>query len=138
MTTYTSSSNLYVGGDVIPTTASGFQACSLSITPKSATNRLAIRGNVVASGSSSGTLVVSLHKDAVAAAFAATKVDGTIDAVYTIPIVAEMVAGSISPITFRLYMHAVGSGSIFSNGNSGGRKLGGVSFSSLSVEEYVA
>lgn len=120
----------------IPESGEGDQVMSLAITPKNATNELHIE--VVVCGASNGvsTVVAALFKDAETdARSAAPMYFPAGQAGMTWKFNYSMVAGTTSQITFKVRAgESTGAGFIF-NGNSGGRFLGGVAGSSITITE---
>lgn len=124
--------------DTIPQITEGTEILTVSITPKSATNRLRIRFDGFATAGSSISLVTALHQDAIANALAARLVDLATGAYSTVVLTHEMVAGTTSAITFRIRV-GNGTGAAFRfNGSTAGRLLGGAAAATLIVEEITA
>lgn len=126
--------------DTIPQITEGDQYMTVSITPKSATNILVIQSTVWLSHSvGSIDLTIALFQDAIANALAT---NGTFmftaTGRATVPLFHSMIAGTTSPITFRIRAGGSGAGTTTFNGVSGVRFYGTSTKSSLIVTEYKA
>jgi hypothetical protein len=126
--------------DTIPQNTEGDQYMSLSITPKSATNKLKI--DVVwmgANDGSSGSMAVSLFQDSTANALA-TQSEYQV-AAYDHQCIAFsffMVAGTVSATTFKVRAGFQAAGTTSFNGYGGSRKYGGALASSITITEVQA
>lgn len=136
-TTYASdSSGSLPIDDTIPQNTEGSWYCSLSITPKSATNRLVLHGIAQVTGNGSNTIVVTLCDSAISNALAvATATLGGANYQTAIPIEHELVAGSTSARTYQLRIGASAGVTFFLNGSTTTRLFGGVMGTRLWVEE---
>ncbi len=125
--------------DTIPQNTEGDEFMTAVITPGNTANKLRI--DVVVYGSASATgesIVAALFQDAVAGALAAIATDyrtGTANDMVSFSFF--MTAGTTSATTFKVRAGAQ-SGTFTLNGESGGRKLGGVAASSLTITEIEA
>jgi hypothetical protein len=121
----------------IPQITEGSAVTSVSITPKSATNKLIIFANALLGSSSAEGVTLALFQDATANALAAAAAafDGAnnieIDNVILLHV---MDAGTTSATTFATRAGDDGSAG-FINGNATSRKFGGVSSANLIVVE---
>ena len=127
--------------DTIPQITEGDQYLTQAITPTVATNLLKIDIQVPISASAAATLVVALFKDAVANALnAIAKYVGTAEV--TVPqficLTHYMIAGTTSPITFRLRAGSSTGSIITVNGASGTRQYGGALTTSITIIEFGA
>lgn len=125
--------------DSIPQNTEGDEYMSLSITPKSATSRLVI--DVVwigASGAASGQLGVALFQDSTADALAAVSahINGA-DRQQNLKFTHVMTSGTTSATTFKVRAGQNTAATTTFNGNSGGRILGGVMASSITIREVM-
>jgi hypothetical protein len=127
--------------DTIPQNTEGNEYMTLAITPKHADNKLNIE--VVAQfGHSVNTAITSgaLFKDSVASAVAAAIGVNVGTNGISSPIVINytVVAGSTSATTYKVRIGSSSAGTTTFNGDSGGRKFGGVMSSSITITEYTA
>jgi hypothetical protein len=125
--------------DTIPQNTEGDEYMTLSITPKSATNKLRIDVvlNVATSGTSN-TMVVALFQDSAADALATSvAANYAAGAPTTIPLSHTLTSGTTSATTFKVRAGYGGAGTTTLNGSGGTRKLGGVLISSIKITEYV-
>lgn len=124
--------------DTIPQNTEGDQYMTLSITPTSSTNKLKIE--VIANLSSSNTdtvMVGALFQDTTANALAAAygaRV-GALNARGAINFTHYMTAGTTSSTTFKFRAGTTSAGTTTFNGAGGGRELGGVLASSITITE---
>jgi hypothetical protein len=139
--------------DTAPAITEGTEIVTASITPKSITNRIRVTFNGMASGPSAGTsttfpkAIVALFQDAVSAALFAKAVSCAENSgssnnvqnavVANLSFVFEFVPATVSAITLRIRVGA-DSGTIRMNGSTAARYFGGVSKSTLVLEEIVA
>lgn len=122
--------------DTIPQKGEGGAYCSVSITPKSSTNRLVIKGIAQVGGNGANTIGVTLVDTAIndcLAAVAVTIPSANYQA--SIPIEHEMEAGSTSARTYQLRIGAAAGVTFFVNGATTARLLGGKMGCRLWVEE---
>lgn len=127
-TTYSTTATAIPEDDTIPQNTEGAEWATVTITPTSATNRLVIEARIDScGGSSSATLIGALFQDATASALAVTAVAGVAAGTTTEMILQyEMAAGTTSATTFK-FRAGPASGTMYVNGNNGGRKFGGIS-----------
>jgi hypothetical protein len=123
--------------DTIPQITEGNEFMTLAITPGNVINRLKI--DVVWYGAVSiafRNIIVALFQDALTNALASgVYFTDTAGAMLGIRFSHHMLAGTISPITFRVRAGCETSGTVSMNGNVSGRFLGGSFASSISVTE---
>lgn len=125
--------------NTIPQITEGNEYMTATITPTSATNRLLISVSVSISTSSIGHMVAALFRDSVADALAAaTQLPQGAGNMIHLTFTHIMTAGTTSAITFRVRAGASGAGTTTFNGFSGGRILGGVAASSITITEFKA
>ncbi len=123
--------------DTIPQNTEGDQVLSLAITPTSASSNLQISANIVC-GMSAGTLMAALFQDSTANALASTMhYVAVANTVLNLTLCHTMTAGTTSSTTFKVRMGSQVSHTFSLNGVSGGRLHGGISISSMIIEEYV-
>lgn len=128
-----------VSDDTIPQNTEGDQYMSLSITPKSSSNVLIIEVLAYLSTSNTQTRIIgAIFQDSTSNALAAgeTYNGGLADIINDFPLKHIMTAGTTSSTTFKFRAGTSGAGTTTFNGNSGGRKYGGVSASSIIIREY--
>lgn len=122
--------------DTLPLIGEGAEVTTVSITPKSATNRLLIRGCVWGAPQNATSFSAALFEDSFPNCLAANGHNaGIADFLSQVHVEHEMAAGITSAMTFRLRAGAP-SGSYYFNGISSGRRLAGAGNSYLIVEEY--
>lgn len=123
--------------NTVPQITEGTAVTSVSITPKSATNKLIIFANAMMGSPSSEGLTLALFQDATASALASVGAafSGTNNIEMSTPILIHVMdAGTTSATTFATRAgDAAGGG--FINGNGSTRKYGGVSSANLIVVE---
>jgi len=120
----------------IPQITEGDEYMTLSITPKSATNKLKI--DVVFFGASTAaiSLTAALFQDSTTGALAATsRWDSNANAYATINFSYYMTTGTTSATTFRVRAGSDTSNTTTFNGVSSGRLFGGVAASSITITE---
>lgn len=126
------------GDDTIPQNSEGTQIASVSITPKSTTNRIRLRATIQFSQSSTQLALAALFENSVANALSATVSNGVSAAnAMTMSLEYEKVPGSTSTQTYNLRIGPT-SGTMRANGLTSGRLLGGACRATLIVEEIVA
>jgi len=122
--------------DTIPQITEGTQILTVSITPKSATNKLLIDVNANVEDYAGGNYVMALFQDSTANALAASRF--SVAGGYTIVIPSTlkyyMAAGTTSSTTFTVRVGGSGS-PWYLNGNTSGRLYGGVYYSSITITE---
>lgn len=135
-TTHNSTAVAIPEDDTIPQNTEGAEWNTRAITPTSATNRLVIEAWIDACGaSSSSTLIGALFQDATASAIAVVAVAGVAaGAITSMYLRHEMAAGTTSATTFK-FNAGPASGTMYVNGNNGGRKFGGLSAIKMRVTE---
>lgn len=127
--------------DTIPQNTEGTQIISVSLTPKSATNRVRLRFQGQFSVSASGTsgavaLFSSASANALSASFQSAATNG--DA-YPLICEWEYVPGVTTALTFTVRVGPLGgTATMRMNGTTSARLLGGVSAATLVVEEIAA
>lgn len=122
--------------DTIPQITEGDEYMTRAITPNSATNKLEITVVWIGANSVGSRIMVSLFQDATASALA----NATVTAVgggemVTITFKHVMDAGTTSSTTFRVRAGNDAAGTTTFNGSAGGRKMGGISASSIVIRE---
>jgi len=138
MATGSAHTTLIPWDDTIPQNTEGEEIMTVSITPSSASNKLLIEVIVHVSHSATSNRIVALFQDSVADALSAT-VSGQLGGYSTYLNIAHwMVAGTTSPITFKIRVGSNVSGTLTVNGSGGSRYLGGAFVSSITVTEISA
>lgn len=122
--------------DSIPQNTEGDEYLSVSITPKNASHTLIVDVTVHVSHSASTPVTAAVFRDDSGAdAVAATTMNCTAGEVLTIRLQWFVTAGSTSAITFSVRIGGATGATLTFNGNAGARRLGGVSASSLLIQE---
>ena len=134
------STTLMINDDTIPQNNEGAEVVTVAITPTSATSKLFITSNIQMtkdSGTQAG--FIALFKDSVADALAASwATSDTANNGNSHTLTHVMNAGTTTTITFKMRGGNVNSGTVTFNGESGGPKLGGKLFSTITVMEISA
>ena len=126
--------------DVVPINTDGNEFMSFVYTPKSAANRLKVDVVIFMSNDTTNRMTAALYKDAVVNAIAcglstgAAATGGACPIKFSSPI---FVAGTNSPITFKVRGGAVTGGTATFNGEGGLRKFGGAMASGIVVTEMI-
>ena len=125
--------------DTIPQNTEGAEVMLLSITPKSASNKLKIDVVVNLASAATGNVIAALFQDSTANALAAVAeytatTNGNIRLVFT----HFMTAGTTSATTFKVRVGCNNAGTVTFNGASGARLFGGVMASSITITEIAA
>ena len=140
-TTFLNLSTTIPYDDTVPQNTEGTEIMTVSITPKSTTNKLLVRA-VIQCGSVNAAVVLGAHfQDSTASALAAAACgfDGTDnESMATMVIEHWMTAGTTSSTTFKVRVGEETGTSGYINGANGARKFGGVSTCTLTVTEYKA
>lgn len=126
--------------DTIPQSSEGTQILSVSITPKTTTNRLRIRVFVAGSHTvAAGAVTAAIFSGASANALRAVIINAaaTANNLVSFGFETEYVPGSTSAATISVRIGPTG-GTFYTNGTSSGRLLGGASACTLEVEEITA
>lgn len=124
------------GDDTIPQNTEGTQIISVSITPKSATNRIRLRFQgefaLLSTGSAGFALFSSASANAIKSTLAAA-----IGATLPTPVVTEYeyVPGTTSALTFTVRVGPIAANTMRMNGNTSARFFGGTMGATLVVEE---
>lgn len=125
--------------DTIPQITEGTEAFTVAITPKATTHRLVIEASVTIACSVANNLIIALFQDSTANALAAgVENQSTANGTTNIKLRHEMAAGTTSSTTFRIRYGGNAAGTFTLNGDSGNRKFGGITCSSITVREYKA
>lgn len=124
--------------DTIPASTEGDQYMSLAITPTSSSNMLKIDVVLNATHSAVTWITAALFQDSGGAAIAAAdSYQTTATGANNVKFTHYMTAGTTSSTTFKVRAGGESSGTTTFNGSSGGRKLGGVFASSITITEIV-
>lgn len=126
--------------DTIPQITEGVEFMTLAITPKNANNILVIEALLNVSHTFGVTFVtVALFQDAIANALAAG-VHRSSNTSHSLQISVRhrMVAGGITPITFRVRAGSTVGATLTFNGQASARILGGVLASYITVKELIS
>lgn len=125
--------------DTIPQITEGNEFMTVTITPKSATSKLVIEVDAMLSNSAVQRLTAALFQDSTANAIYATGFTAnSIDAPDTLFFRHTRVAGTTSPITFRLRVGKEASGTITFGGYNTGRLYSTTPKCSMTVTEIKA
>lgn len=124
--------------DTIPQSTEGDQYMSLSITPKSAASELMIDVVFLGASSANSHSTVALFQDSTANALAAVPILATAaDSCFEVAFRHKMTSGVASSTTFKVRAGLNSAGTMTFNGVSGGRLMGGVSGSSITITEVL-
>jgi len=117
-----------------------FSGLDTSHTPLATTHVLIIEGIFHVASSAVADVIAALRQDSTSAAIATgiETADIANTEIYQVKLYHKMTAGTTSAISFKIYIGTNGGATIYLNGNSGGRKMGGILFSSLTVTEVKA
>lgn len=124
--------------DTIPQNTEGvaFTALDTAITPTSATSKLKIEVVINGANSVANYLIVALFQDSTAGALAANATYmPTAGSSGSVMFTHYMTAGTTSATTFKLRVGCSAAGTTTINGQAGGRLLGGVMASSMTITE---
>ena len=122
--------------DTIPQTSEGNQYLSVTITPKSTSNRLLIEAVLMLTNTAGQRMIAALFQDATAGALAAVEVRiPTVTEIIQTILVHEMAAGTVSATTFKIRAGASVAGTTTFNGVGGVRRFGGIAASFIRVTE---
>ena len=126
--------------DTIPQNTEGDQYMSLAITPVSASSYLLIEVEVMMSHSAvTQALTVALFVDSTANALAAMMhIEANAAYVHGFSLRHYVASGSTSARTYKVRAGAGGAGTTTFNGQSGARKFGGITLSSITITEIAA
>jgi hypothetical protein len=120
--------------DTIPQNTEGYEYMTLAITPKNAANILLVEAVFHLSPAGNDHITVALFQDSGANAIAAAVAAVTSGWIQPITLKHYMVAGGVAAITFKIRAGAIAA-AVTLNGAGGGRKLGGVLMSSITITE---
>jgi len=124
--------------DTIPQNDEGYELMTVTITPKSSTNRLIISFDTALSKLATGNIIIALFQDSNANAIASSLTSNEDGYASRDGIVHEMAAGTTSATTYKIRV-GVGAGSLTINGiATNNRYLGGSMAARLSVTEVRA
>ena len=122
--------------DTIPQNTEGFEVMTLAITPTDSTYILEIESCVFIATTVASQGQIALYKDSIASALAAneSRCDNS-NTPWLLYLKHRVVAGSTSSQTYKIRT-GCNSGTTTFNGISGGRRMGGVAGSFLSIKEF--
>lgn len=127
-----------VDDDTIPQNTEGFQAHSITYTPKSASSRIFVMFCVGMSNGSYSETMMAIFRDSVADAIAANKVVLAVAGLLSFgTLCADIASPGTSQITFKIRVGAVAAATITINGQGGARKYGDIPKTSALVIEYI-
>ena len=127
------------GDDTIPQITEGNEYLTRTITPTDAANTLLITVSLSISTSSIGHVVSGLFQNSTANALAAAaQLPQSATQLIQLTFVHRMTAGTTSATTFRVRAGGSAAGTTTLNGFAGGRFLGGVAASSITITEIKA
>lgn len=122
--------------DTIPTISQGTEFMNVAITPTDTAHILDIEVVIFLTSTGTPWIIVGLFQDAITNALAASLAfNGTATAGSPIVFRHRMAAGTTSSTTFRVRAGPSASATVTFNGQSGGRLLGGVLASRITVRE---
>jgi hypothetical protein len=139
-TAYNSTIKTIPVDDTVPTQTGGVEGeefMTLAITPKSASNKLRIDVVAVLSHTvDTATMVLALFQDATASALsAAMETVSAAGGLVTMKLTHYMTAGTTSETTFKVRGGSGTAGTTGFNGAAGGRLMGGIAASSITITE---
>lgn len=122
--------------DTIPTNTEGTQIATITLTPKSATNKIQISVSGIGTLSAIGNMVYAVFRDSASNALSAGAVYvGSANALTPIVLLDEFIPGVTTPITITLRVGPSAANTMRLNGSTTGRFFGGVSGLSFSLKE---
>jgi hypothetical protein len=125
--------------DTIPQNDEGTEITNAVITPKSITNRLIVRAGMVCSVSTAMHVIGHISRNSTAGSVAAALTYvGAASQYVRLTLEVNVGADSLSAQTFRLFVGGSAPGSVYVNGTSGGRQLGGVANTYITITEVKA
>lgn len=123
--------------NTIPQNTEGNQVLTCSITPLNSANILEVAAVVTgANASSQFTFAMALFKDAEAGARSAIYETLSSQFGHTFQLMYSMTAGGTSSITFQIRLGGNGATFYVNGDNAGGRLMGGVAGTYLTITEY--
>lgn len=128
-----------VDDDTIPQNTEGNEFMTLAITPKSATSTLKIIVTWQGANTAASSMVVALFVDTTANALAAIQDNSWnvgVDNPASLTFTHSLAASSTSARTYKVRAGLTAAGTTTFNGTSGGRKMGGVMASSITILEH--
>lgn len=136
-TTYSSHTTVIPRDDTIPQNTEGEEIIIGSITPKSSTNRLRITTtfNIIESEGANNIAIIALYQDSTANALTASEEYTPSGSATQMMLIHEMAAGTTSLTTFKIRSGPGDIGTLYVNGESGGRRFGGISAVRMRIEE---
>jgi len=130
-------STVLPGDDSIPQNTEGTEVLTLAITPKSATNILEIEFSTYGTVAATRFAQAAMFQDATVNAISATTMHSDSSEAWGNALLRyRMVSGTTSSTTFKVRVGCNAAGSFYINGSSGGRSLGGVASTYLTIKEY--
>jgi len=124
--------------DSIPQITEGDEYMTVSITPTSVLNNLYIDIVTNTDIQANSYALIALHQDAVANALASVLSYNPTNEVRVVSFSHKMIAGTVSPTTFRVRIGSTNGSSVTFNGMNNTAYLGGVCASSITVTEVFA
>lgn len=125
--------------DTIPQNTEGEEYMSLSITPTSASSILLIEVHGQFASTATNQIAMALFQDSIADALATVSTDrGGSGTACGVDLRHRMVAGTTSPITFKIRAGGHTTGTTTFNGYAGVRDFGGTFASHMMITEYKA
>ena len=122
--------------DTIPQISEGTNILQVVITPKSATNRLFITGQVIVHSAQTDHIIALFQDSTVNALATANQRGASTGEQETISIMWNGVAGTTSASTFHIRYGASGVGTYYVNGDTSGREFGGSFATTMNILEY--
>jgi len=123
--------------DTIPQNTEGTEFLTCAITPKSATSKLVIHAVFNIASDAQVNTTMALFQDSTADATSGVFKLIPASASEQLSLLFSMTSGTTSSTTFKIRVGGGGASTIQINGVSGGRFLGGVAVSSITVTEYL-
>jgi hypothetical protein len=124
--------------DTIPQNTEGTEFMTCAVTPTNAANKLRIDVTFMCAASANAWMIAALFQDTTASAVAAfSQYESVGGGARNIVFSHIMTAGTTSATTFKLRAGTNSAATVYFNGDSGGRKFGGVAASSIIITEFV-
>lgn len=135
--TYSTTSAVIPIDNTIPQNTEGTEIISASITPKTTTNSLRVRFSISMAVGSQDNIIIAMFLNSGANAICARYSSTTANFSQLMYMEHEFVPGATTPQTVKIRVGTGSGSSLYINGNSVGRLLGGVNFGFLAIEEIV-
>lgn len=136
-TTYGSTTAVIPIDNTIPQVGEGYEVLTGVITPKSTSNSLRVRFSISMAPSVQDNIIIAMFLNGASNAICARYSSTAANFSQLMYMEHEFVPGSTSTQTISIRVGTGGGATLYINGNSSGRLLGGVNIGSLMIEETV-